>query len=107
VVDERHDQRYDEVDDIARARPVPSLQLAGSPDRKTLDLKALTGIGVTRVGRIAGIFDGKAQFSGSLHNNCAMADLKMNRLLDTIDDWAPRMAWTARAMRRTALPLPR
>jgi putative flavoprotein involved in K+ transport len=67
---------------------VPSLQLAGSPDRETLDLNALTGIGVTRVGRIAGIFDGKAQFSGSLHNNCAMADLKTNRLLDTIDDWA-------------------
>ena len=83
-----HDQRYDEVDDIARARRVPSLQLAGSPDRKTLDLNALTGIGVTLVGRIAGIFDGNAQFSGSLHNNCAMADLKMNRLLDTIDDWA-------------------
>jgi putative flavoprotein involved in K+ transport len=53
---------YDEVDDIARARRVPSLQLAGSPDRKTLDLNALTGIGVTLVGRIAGIFDGKAQF---------------------------------------------
>jgi putative flavoprotein involved in K+ transport len=31
--------------------------------------------------------DGKAQFSGSLHNQCAMADLKMNRLLGTIDEW--------------------
>ena len=85
-----HDQRYDEVDDIARARRVPSLQLAGSPDRKTLDLNALTGIGVKLVGRIAGVFDGKAQFSGSLHNNCALADLKMNRLLDTIDDWVTK-----------------
>ena len=35
------DERYDEVDDIARARRVPSLQLAGSPDRSTLDLNAL------------------------------------------------------------------
>ncbi len=83
-----HDERYDEVDDIGRARRVPSLQLAGSPERRTLDLNALTGIGVRLVGRIAGIIDGKAQFSGSLHNNCAMADLKMNRLLGMIDEWA-------------------
>ena len=40
------------------------------------------------VGRLAGINDGKAQFSGSLRNQCALADLKMNRLLDTIDEWA-------------------
>ena len=83
-----HDERYDEVDDIVRARRVPSLQLAGSPERKTLDLNALTGIGVKLVGRVAGMSDGKAQFSGSLHNQCAMADLKMNRLLNTIDEWA-------------------
>ncbi len=83
-----HDERYDEVDDIVRARRVPSLQLAGSPERRTLDLNALTSIGVKLVGRIAGISGGKAQFSGSLHNNCAMADLKMNRLLGTFDTWA-------------------
>jgi putative flavoprotein involved in K+ transport len=82
-----HDERYDEVDDIVRARRVPSLQLAGSPERKTLDLNALTGIGVKIVGRLADMNDGKAQFSGSLHNQCAMADLKMNRLLGTIDEW--------------------
>jgi putative flavoprotein involved in K+ transport len=83
-----HDERYDEVDDIVRARRVPSLQLAGSPERRTLDLNALTGIGVTLTGRLAGIADGRAQFSGSLANNCTMADLKMNRLLGAIDQWA-------------------
>ena len=82
------DERYDEVDDIVRARLVPSLQLAGSPERTTLDLNALTGIGVKLVGRLAGINNGKAQFSGSLRNQCAMSDLKMNRLLNTIDEWA-------------------
>ena len=35
------DERYDQVDDIGRARRVPSLQLAGTPDRSTLDLNAL------------------------------------------------------------------
>ena len=82
------DERYDEIDDIARARKVPSLQLAGTSDRSTLDLNALSDLGVTLVGRLAGLADGKAQFAGSLGNMCAMSDLKMGRLLDTIDAWA-------------------
>ena len=85
------DERYDEMDDIARARRVPSLQLAGTPDRSTLDINALTEIGVKLVGRLGGISeDGKAQFSGSLRNVCALSDLKMGRLLDRIDEWAQK-----------------
>jgi putative flavoprotein involved in K+ transport len=84
-----HDERYDAVDDITRARRVPSLQLAGTPDRSTLDLNVLTDIGVRLAGRLAGITeDGKAQFAGSLRNMCALSDLKMGRLLDLIDAWA-------------------
>jgi putative flavoprotein involved in K+ transport len=82
------DERYDEMDDIRRARRVPSLQLTGSDARATLDLNALSAIGVKLVGRLAGMSDGKAQFAGSLRNLCALSDLKMNRLLNTIDEWA-------------------
>ena len=82
------DEGYDEVDDIVRARRVPSMQLGGSTDRSTFDLNALTAIGVRLVGRLAGIRDGTAQFSGSLRNKCERADLKLARLLDTIDEWA-------------------
>ena len=82
------DERYDEIEDINRARKLPSLQLAGTANRTTLDLNALAGIGVKLIGRLAGINDGKAQFSGSLRNQCALSDLKMGRLLDTIDEWA-------------------
>jgi putative flavoprotein involved in K+ transport len=82
------DERYDEVDDIVRARRVPSMQLAGSAERATFDLNALSNIGVRLVGRLAGIRDGVAQFSGSLRNKCELADLKLDRLLDTIDEWA-------------------
>ena len=82
------DERYDEVDDIVRARRVPSMQLAGSDERATFDLNALTGIGVKLVGRLAGVSEGRAQFSGSLRNKCELADLKLGRLLDTIDEWA-------------------
>ena len=48
------DERYDEVEDIVRARKLPSLQLTGSPTRATLDLNALTSIGVRLIGRLAG-----------------------------------------------------
>jgi putative flavoprotein involved in K+ transport len=82
------DERYDEVDDIVRARRVPSMQLAGSDERSTFDLNALTAMGVHLVGRLAGVNDGRAQFSGSLRNKCELADLKLGRLLDTIDEWA-------------------
>jgi putative flavoprotein involved in K+ transport len=82
------DQRYDEIDDLQRARSVPSLQLAGYADQRPIDLNALSGIGVKLVGRLAGMRDGKALFSGSLKNQVALSDLKMNRLLNAIDEWA-------------------
>ena len=90
------DERYDEVEDIARARRVPSLQLAGTSDRSTLDINALTAIGVKLVGRLGGISEnGRAQFSGSLRNMCALSDLKMGRLLDRIDEWAQKNGFDA------------
>jgi len=82
------DERYDEVDDIVRARRVPSMQLAGTPERATFDLNALSSIGVKLTGRLAGISGSRAQFSGSLRNKCELADLKLGRLLKTIDEWA-------------------
>lgn len=84
----RLDERYDEVDDIVRARHVPSPQLVGTPERKTLDLNSLTADGARLVGRLSAIDDGVAYFSGSLKNVCALADLKQQRLLDLIDEWA-------------------
>ncbi|HXV71031.1 MAG TPA: NAD(P)-binding domain-containing protein [Acidimicrobiia bacterium] len=83
----RLDERYDEVDDLVRARHVPSPQLVGTPERRTADLNALTGQGVRLVGRISAINDDTAYFSGSLRNVCSLADLKQIRLLDLIDEW--------------------
>ncbi len=81
-------QRYDEIDDLTRARRLPSPQLVGTPERTTLDLNTLTATGVELVGRLAAVRDGRALFSGSLRNQFALADLKMERLLDTFDAWA-------------------
>jgi putative flavoprotein involved in K+ transport len=82
------DQRFDEIDDIERARGVPSFQLVGSPERATVDLNALRDIGVQLTGRVVGLSAGKIWCSGSLRNQCAMSDLKLGRLLDTFDRWA-------------------
>jgi putative flavoprotein involved in K+ transport len=79
------DERWDEVDDIVRVRHLPSMQLAGG--ERTVDLNSLQADGVRLVGKLAAIRDGVAQFSGSLKNVCALADLKLGRLLDTFDAW--------------------
>jgi putative flavoprotein involved in K+ transport len=102
------DERYDEVPDLARARNLPSMQLTGSPGR-TVDLNALGRLGVQLVGRFVGVRDGRAQFSGSLPNVCALADLKLGRLLDGLDAWADRAGVAAEPAQRfapTALPAP-
>jgi putative flavoprotein involved in K+ transport len=77
------DQRFDQVDDLVRARRVPSPQLIGAA--RTLDLNALTARGVRIVGRLVGLDGGIAKFSGALRNECAMADLKLARMLDNFD----------------------
>jgi putative flavoprotein involved in K+ transport len=82
------DQRYDELEDLTRARRLPSPQLVGTPERMTLDLNALASAGVELVGRWAAARDGRALFSGGLRNVFALADLKMVRLLDAFDEWA-------------------
>ena len=81
-------QRYDEIDDLTRARGLPSPQLVGTPEHTTLDLNALSAMGVELVGRLSAVRDGRALFSGGLRNQFALADLKMDRLLDTFDEWA-------------------
>jgi putative flavoprotein involved in K+ transport len=88
------DERYDQIPDLVRARALPSMQLVGSADRATVDLNALTRIGVQTAGRLAGVRDGRAQFSGSLPNMCALADLKLGRLLDAFDAWAASSGFT-------------
>ena len=81
-------ERYDQIDDLTRARHLPSPQLTGTPEAVTTDLNSLTAQGVRIVGRLGRVVDGVAQFSGALANTCALADLKMNRFLNRADEWA-------------------
>jgi putative flavoprotein involved in K+ transport len=81
-------ERYDQIDDLTRARHLPSPQLTGTSQAAMTDLNTLTAQGVRIVGRLGRVIDGTAQFSGSLANTCALADLKMNRFLKRADQWA-------------------
>jgi putative flavoprotein involved in K+ transport len=79
------DQKFDAVDDLVRARRIPSPQLVGTRERATLDLNSLTARDVRIVGRLVGVDGRKLQFSGTLRNECAMADLKLTRMLESFD----------------------
>jgi putative flavoprotein involved in K+ transport len=82
------DEGLEEIDDVNRARHLPSPQLIGSYEQQLFDLNAMTRQGIKLHGRLMGFNNGNAQFSGSLKNVCALADLKINRLLNAIDEWA-------------------
>jgi putative flavoprotein involved in K+ transport len=81
------DERYDEVEDIERARRHASVQLVGTPTRVPLDLNVLSAAGVGLVGRFMRVSGAVAQFSGALTSLTANADLKQARLLQRIDDY--------------------
>jgi putative flavoprotein involved in K+ transport len=83
------DERDDEVDDTVRARHVPSPQLIGTPERRSIDLTTLGELGVEIVGRLGSVRDGVALFSGALADTCRLADLKLDRLLERFDQWRP------------------
>ena len=73
------DERFDEVADLERARRLPSLQLVGLAGKT-------------------------AQFSGSFANCCTSADLKLDRLLDTIDRYATDRGLDARPFPKRGRP---
>jgi len=84
-------ERYDQLDDLTRARHLPSPQLTGTTHAAMTDLNTLAAQGVRITGRLGRVTDGTAQFSGALANTCALADLKMNRFLERADQMGDRI----------------
>lgn len=79
-----YDERVADIEDLQRARRLPSAQLFSGGE---IDLNALQSLGVEVAGRLSAIRDGKAFFSGGLMSVAQAADLKMGRLLDRVDAW--------------------
>jgi putative flavoprotein involved in K+ transport len=80
------DERYDEVEDLDRARRHASVQVVGTDEHRDLDLNALRAAGVRVVGRFMAVRGTRAQLSGGLAALVANADLKQNRLLRRADE---------------------
>lgn len=74
--------------DLTRLKNLPSPQLIGDASMSIYDLNYAQSCGVQLAGRLAGIANGKLQFSGGLENLARLADLKMQRLLKRFDEAA-------------------
>jgi putative flavoprotein involved in K+ transport len=79
------DETADQVRDLAQARAQPSLQLAGRPDRSSLDLGVLQNMGVRLTGRVTGIDGGVLHLGDDLQRTTATAQQKLERLLARVD----------------------
>jgi putative flavoprotein involved in K+ transport len=81
------DERWNEVEDLQRARRHASVQVVGSDDAREVDLPSLQALGVQLVGRLMATRGTTALCSGGLRSLVANADLKEARLLRRIDEW--------------------
>ena len=86
------DERWDEVENLQRARRHASVQLVGDDERRDLDLHTLAAGAVRVVGRLAAVRGTTGLCSGGLGALVANADLKLARLLRTIDEFVEEHA---------------
>jgi putative flavoprotein involved in K+ transport len=80
----------DEHPQPSAARREPSLQLAGRPDRRGVDLAALQARGVLLTGRLTDVDGPRVRLAGDLAVTTRHADARLRRLLRRIDTFAER-----------------
>ena len=81
------DERWNQVEDLERARRHASVQVVGTDEGRDVGLVSLQDLGVQLVGRLMAVRATTALCSGGLGSLVANADLKQARLLRRIDDW--------------------
>lgn len=75
---------------LEASRTQPSLQLVGTPERRTLDLGTAGDRGIRLVGRLGDVRDGRAYLADNLLEDMAASDLKLAALRLRIDEFAKR-----------------
>ena len=80
------DERVENMPSLRASCEQPSLQLTGSPDHRTLDLRRLQEEGVRLVGRSEGAVGTRMFFADELVEALAAADLKLAGLRLRIDE---------------------
>jgi putative flavoprotein involved in K+ transport len=79
------DEAAEQVAALRRARAQPSLQLVGSPERRSIDLASLRDQGVRVLGRAAGIEGATVRLQDDLAETTEAARRTLARLLARID----------------------
>ena len=82
------DRTVDQVPDVEAARAEPSLQLAGTPDARGIDLGVLLEEGVRLTGRLRGLDGTVATFADDLAETVGAAQRRLSRVLADIDRYA-------------------
>lgn len=86
-------ERAEDVRDLPSSRAQPSLQLVGTPGRRTLDLRTAQTLGIRLVGRTRSANGGLVRFDDNLTEDIVAADLKLVRLRRKIDEHIAASAW--------------
>ena len=79
------DATTESVFDVDASRQAPSFQLAGRPDRATLDLERLRRAGAIVAGRLIAVDRERLHFDDDLVKTTVAADLKLASLLTRLD----------------------
>jgi putative flavoprotein involved in K+ transport len=82
----------------------PSLQLVGRPDRRDVDLGSLQRRGVRLAGRLTGLHRHRARFADDLGESVAVADGRLDRLLERIDEHVTASGLDAEVLPVTRTP---
>jgi putative flavoprotein involved in K+ transport len=103
------DETTDEVSDLQRARALPSFQLVGGPDGRTIDLGTLRDAGVRILGRAVGAEGRVLHLRNDLAETTGAAQAALERLLARIDivadaSGAPPAAGAMRTLQFGASP---
>lgn len=81
-------ERTRDLPDPASAKRQPTLQLAGRPDRASLDLAMLQAAGVKLAGRVTAVEGDRIAFADDLGSRVREAQAKLDRLLARFDEFA-------------------
>jgi putative flavoprotein involved in K+ transport len=98
----------EQVADPDRSRREGSVQLAGRPDRRDVDLPGLQRLGVALAGRLTDVEGRAVRFADDLPITTAAAEARLERILHRIDDHIDESGLTAEVLapaRRRAVDL--
>ncbi len=93
----------DEAADPVHARDEGSVQLAGRPDYRDVDLPTLQALGVRLTGRLVSVDGARLRFADDLSATAAAADTRLQRILAQIDGHIATTALDAELLPATAL----